>query len=260
MGRALITGATAGLGREYAEQLAAGGSALVLVARDGARLEEVAATLRTAHGVEVEPLPADLADPEQLRRVAQRVSSSERPVDLLVNNAGFGQQRDFLRNDLAEEERAVHLMVGAVMVLCHAAGRVMRERGHGGILNVSSVAGFTAMGHYSAIKAYVTVLTEGLATELAGSGVHVTAVCPGFTRTEFHERAGMDMSRLPESLWLDAADVVRESLEAVRRGRVVSVPSAPYKGLVALLRVAPRRLTRRAAGALSTRRRGPARG
>jgi hypothetical protein len=258
MTRALVTGATVGLGREFAEQLAAGGSALVLVARDEERLAKVAEELRAAHRVEVEVLPADLAHRAQLHRVAERVTDAGSPVDLLVNNAGFGQRRDFLRNDLDEEERAVDLMVRAVMVLSHAAGRAMRARGDGGILNVSSVAGFTAMGHYSAIKAYVTVFSEGLATELAGSGVRVTAVCPGFTRTEFHQRADMDMTRLPDGLWLDASDVVRDALAAVGAGRVVAVPSARYKALAALLRVAPRRLTRRAAGALSTRRRRPA--
>jgi hypothetical protein len=256
MGCALVTGASAGLGREFAEQLAAQGHDLVLVARDGSRLRSVAEELRARHGVEVELLPADLADRSQLRTVAERVADPHRPVDLLVNNAGFGQRKDFLVNDIEEEQRAVDLMVGAVMVLSHAAGRAMRDRRRGAILNVSSVAAFTAMGHYSAIKSYVNVLSEGLATELAGYGVTVTAVCPGFTRTEFHDRADMNMSRLPEPLWLDAPTVVRESLAAVRAGKVVAVPSLPYKGVVGVLRVAPRRVTRRVAGALSSRRRG----
>jgi hypothetical protein len=258
MGCALVTGASAGLGREFAEQLAAEGHDLVLVARDRSRLRSVADELRTRHGVAVEVLPADLADRAELQRVADRVADQQRPVDLLVNNAGFGQRKDFLVNDVEEEQRAVDLMVGAVMVLSQAAGRAMRERRRGAILNVSSVAAFTAMGHYSAIKSYVNVLSEGLATELSGYGVTVTAVCPGFTRTEFHDRAGMNMSRLPEALWLDAPTVVRESLQAVRAGEVVAVPSLPYKGVVAVLRVAPRRVTRRVAGALSSRRRGAA--
>ncbi len=252
---ALVTGASSGLGREFAEQLAARGDDLVLVARDRDRLESVAAELRVRHGVGVEVLPADLADRGQLHRVAERVADPARPVDLLVNNAGFGSRRGFVRGDLEEEERAVDVMVRAVMVLCHAAGGAMRARGRGAILNVSSVASFAVMGHYSAIKSYVTVLSEALATELAPHGVTVTAVCPGFVRTEFHQRAEMDMSRLPSRLWLQAPDVVRDALEAVGDGRVVAVPSPVYKGVVGVLRVVPRRLSRRVAGALATRRR-----
>ena len=137
-----------------------------------------------------------------------------------------------------------------------AAGGAMRARRRGAILNVSSVASFAVMGHYSAIKSYVTVLSEALATELAPHGVTVTAVCPGFVRTEFHQRAQMNMSRLPDALWLEAPDVVRTALDDVARGRVVSVPSLTYKGVVGVLRVVPRVLTRRVAGALAERRRG----
>lgn len=255
MGVALVTGASSGLGREYAVQLAGRGHDLVLVARDQGRLDALAAELTARHRVGVEVLPADLADRAALERVAERLADPARPVDLLVNNAGFGSGRGFVRNDLAEEERAVDLMVRAVMVLSHAAARAMRARGHGAILNVSSVASFAVMGHYSAIKAYVTVFSEALATELAPHGVTVTAVCPGFVHTEFHDRASMDMGELPGSLWLDAPDVVRASLADVAAGRVVSVPSVTYKGLVTALRVMPRGLTRRVSGMLATRRR-----
>jgi hypothetical protein len=252
---ALVTGASAGLGREFAEQLAARGDDLVLVARDRGRLEVVAVDLRDRHGVDVEVIAADLADRGQLQRVADRLTDPARPVDLLVNNAGFGSRRGFVSNDLAEEERAVDVMVRAVMVLCHAAGGAMRTRGNGAILNVSSVASFTAMGHYSAIKSYVTVLSEALSNELRPHGVRVTAVCPGFVRTEFHQRAEMDMSRLPSRLWLQAPEVVRDALEAVAEGKVVAVPSRVYKGVVGVLRVVPRRVSRRVAGSLATRRR-----
>ena len=250
-----MTGATAGLGREFAEQLAARGDDLVLVARDRGRLEVVAVDLRDRHGVDVEVIAADLAERDQLQRVADRAADPTRPVDLLVNNAGFGSRKGFVTNDLAEEERAVDVMVRAVMVLCHAAAGAMRARGSGAILNVSSVASFTAMGHYSAIKSYVTVLSEALSNELVPHGVTVTAVCPGFVRTEFHQRAEMDMSRLPEGLWLQAPDVVRDALDAVSVGTVVAVPSPVYKGVVGVLRVVPRRVSRRVAGALATRRR-----
>jgi hypothetical protein len=255
MGVALVTGASAGLGREFAVQLAGRGHDLVVVARDRGRLEALAGELAARYGVRVEVLAADLLDRGDLARVAERVADRERPVDLLVNNAGFGQRRGFVRNDLVEEEAAVDLMVRAPMVLSHAAARGMRERRRGAILNVSSVASFAPMGHYSAVKAYLTVLSEALATELAPHGVTVTAVCPGFTRTEFHERAEMDMSALPEGLWLDAPRVVTDALEAVARGQVVVVPSLPYAALVPLLRVLPRGVTRRVAGALAARRR-----
>lgn len=256
MGTALVTGASSGLGLEFARQLAGRGHDLVLVARDRGRLEAAAEELRSRHGVGVEVLVADLAHREQLHRVAERLADPDRPVDLLVNNAGFGSRRGFVRGDLAEEERAVDVMVRAVMVLAHAAGGAMRARRRGAILNVSSVASFAVMGHYSAIKSYVTVLSEALATELAPHGVTVTAVCPGFVRTEFHQRAQMNMSRLPDALWLDAPDVVRTALDDVARGRVVSVPSLTYKGVVGVLRVVPRTLIRRVAGALAERRRG----
>ncbi|ANS78944.1 short chain dehydrogenase [Serinicoccus hydrothermalis] len=252
-----MTGASSGLGREYAVQLATRGHDLVLVARDRDRLEGLATELVARHRVEVEVVLADLTDREELARVAERVGDPERPVDLLVNNAGFGSRRGFVRGELAEEEAALDLMVRAVMVLSHAAGGAMRARGRGAILNVSSVASYAVMGHYSAIKAYVTVFSEALATELAPHGVTVTAVCPGFVHTEFHQRAEMNMSRLPDALWLEAPDVVRASLDDVSAGRVVSVPSLPYKVLVGVLRVAPRRLTRTVAGSLAARRRAP---
>jgi hypothetical protein len=255
MGVALVTGASAGLGREFAVQLAVRGHDLVLVARDRGRLEVLAEELAARYGVSVEVMVADLLDRGDLARVAERVADRERPVDLLVNNAGFGQRRGFVRNDLVEEEAAVDLMVRAPMVLSHAASRAMRERRRGAILNVSSVASFAPMGHYSAVKAYLTVLSEALATELAPHGVTVTAVCPGFTRTEFHERAEMDMSALPEGLWLDAPRVVADALGAVARGQVVVVPSLPYTALVTLLRLVPRGVTRRVAGSLAARRR-----
>lgn len=255
MGRALVTGASSGLGREFAVQLARRGHDLVLVARTAERLTALAQELQASAGVEVEVLVADLQDRADLQRVADRLADRERGVDLLVNNAGYGSRKGFVRNDLAEEEGAVDLMVKAVMVLSHAAAGAMRERGHGAILNVSSVAGFAVMGHYSAIKSYVTVFSEGLATELAPHGVQVMALCPGFVHTEFHERAEMNMSRLPEALWLEAPDVVRTALDDLSRGRVVSVPAPTYKALVGILRVVPRGITRRVAGSLASRRR-----
>ena len=244
MSTALVTGASAGIGRSFAEQLARGGTDLVLVARDRARLEELARALRGQHGVAVEVLVADLANREATALVCDRLADRDRPVDLLVNNAGLGLRRPFLDNDVAAEEAAFDVMARAVLLTSHAAGVAMRERGRGTIVNVSSVASFIANGTYSAEKAFVTVFSEGLASELAGTGVTVTALCPGFTRTEFHQRARMRVSALPGSLWLDADDVVQQALADAAAGKVVSVPGAQWKVVTALVRALPRPLVR----------------
>jgi short-subunit dehydrogenase len=251
---ALVTGATAGIGLTFARRLAADGHDLVLVARDEARLAEVADELRSAHGREVEVLRADLADRAQLQTVADRLADPARPVDVLVNNAGFGLNRGFLTGDVADEERMLDVLCRAVLVLSHAAGLSMRERRRGTIINVSSVSGFVVMGTYSAAKAWVTTFTEGLWRELHPYGVRVTALCPGFTHTEFHQRASMNMSKLPAIGWLDVDDVVDECLADVRRGKVVCVPSRRYKTVAFSVRHLPRAWVRRGSGAVSMRR------
>lgn len=244
MTTALVTGATAGIGREFALQLAARGDDVVLVARDVARLEALATELRSAHGVDVEVLPADLGRREDLGRVADRLASTDRAVDVLVNNAGYSLKKSFLDNDVADEEAVFDVLTRAVLVLSHAAGNAMRTRGRGAIINVSSVASLLTSGTYSANKSYVSVFTEGLAAELTGSGVTATALCPGFTHTEFHERADVDMSKIPDFMWLDAPRLVRDALADVARGKVVSVPGRQYKAMYAALRVIPRPLVR----------------
>jgi uncharacterized protein len=251
---ALVTGATAGIGLTFARHLAADGHDLVLVARDEARLAEVADELRSVHGCEVEVLRADLADRAQLQTVADRLGDTGRPVDVLVNNAGFGLNRGFLAGDVADEERLLDVLCRAVLVLSHAAGLSMRERRRGTIINVSSVSGFVVMGTYSAAKAWVTTFSEGLWRELKPHGVHVTALCPGFTHTEFHQRGGMNMSKLPAIGWLDVDDVVGDCLADVRRGKVVSVPSKRYKTVVFSVRHLPRALVRRGSGMVSMSR------
>jgi short-subunit dehydrogenase len=244
MSTALVTGATAGIGREFAVQLASRGDDLVLVARDVERLEALARELEEAHGVEVEVLPADLSDHDATQRVAVRLASTQRPVDVLVNNAGYSLTQGFLDTAVEDELARFDVLTRTVLVLTHAAGRAMRARGRGAIVNVSSVASFMASGTYSAEKAFVTVFSEGLASELAGTGVSVTALCPGFTHTEFHGRAGVDMSRVPSFAWLDAPRLVRDALADVDKGKVVSVPGAHYKGAVAAARLAPRPIVR----------------
>src|SRR5690606_28262611 len=180
MATALITGASAGLGLEFAWQLATARHDVVLVARNAERLERLATQLRAAAGVRAEVLPADLAVREDVERVAERLRATERPVSLLVNNAGIGSNSRFLAADVAEEERALALMVRAVMVLSHAAATAMVERGRGAILNVSSIAALMASGPYSAHKAWVRTFTEGLAVELRDTGVTATVLQPGF--------------------------------------------------------------------------------
>ncbi len=255
MGTALVTGASAGIGLAFCRELAARGHDLVLVARDRSRLEDLSDEMRAAHGTRTEVLVADLADRDQVQRVADRLSERQRPVDLLVNNAGFALQHGFLEGDVTEQERALDVMGRALVVLTHAAALAMRARGHGAIVNVSSVAGFVVMSTYSAIKSFVTVFSEAVAGELAGTGVTVTALCPGFTRTEFHDRARLNMSRLPDALWLDAHRLVQDCLDDVSRGRIVSVPSPTYRAITALVRVAPRGLVRNLSGQVGTRRR-----
>lgn len=248
MSTALVTGATAGIGLSFAHQLAERGHDVVLVARDRVRLENLSDELRSTYGVGTEILVADLSDRADTGKVAERVADPARAVDLLVNNAGYTLKGAFLQHDVADEEALFDVLCRAVLVVSHAAGRAMRERGHGAIINVSSVAGFITSGTYSAEKSFVTVFTEGLAAELRGTGVTATALCPGFTHTEFHERADVDMSSIPEFLWLDARRLVRDCLDDVAKGRVLSVPSPQYKAIVAALRVIPRSLVRRRAG------------
>ncbi|GAB2462440.1 SDR family NAD(P)-dependent oxidoreductase [Xylanimonas ulmi] len=251
MGTALVTGATAGLGLEFAWQLATARHHLVLVARDGQRLDDVAAQIRAAAGVDVEVIRADLAVAEDVTRVAERLAvtgdedgETRRPVGLLVNNAGFGTSQRFVDGDLDVEVRALDVMVRAVLVLSRAAAGQMTRRGRGAILNVGSVAALTASGTYAAAKAWVRTFTEGLASELRGTGVTATLLSPGFTHTEFHARAHADMSGVPEIAWLDAPRVVADALADVRRGVVLSTPSLRYKAASALLRVAPRGVVR----------------
>ncbi|WP_082600590.1 SDR family NAD(P)-dependent oxidoreductase [Nocardioides sp. Soil777] len=234
---ALVTGATAGIGLEFARQLARSGHDLVLVARDEPRLQSVAAELRAASGVEVEVLRADLVVADDLARVEERVADRERPVDLLVNNAGFGLKKRFLDNPVEDEVAMLQVLVTAVLRLSHAALGAMTERGHGGIINVSSVAAFLPRGSYSAAKAWVNSFSEWAAHEYRAAGVTVTALCPGFTKTEFHER--MQVKRGDNFMWLDVEFLVEKALADHAKGRVFSVPGAQYKTVVALTRAIP---------------------
>ncbi|HKT61663.1 MAG TPA: SDR family oxidoreductase [Gemmatimonadales bacterium] len=252
-GTALVTGASAGIGREFCRQLAARTYDLVLVARDATRLDALASELRAAHGVRVDVLPADLSRDTDLDRVASR-AAAESALSMLVNNAGFGTVGSFATAAAEQQDAMLRLHVLAPMRLTRAALPGMLARRRGAVINVSSVAGFIySRGNvnYCASKAYLTTFTEGLALELAGTGVAAQALCPGFTRTEFHQRMGPDTRRRPRFMWLTAEAVVRTSLAQLdRSGAVVCVPGLRYKLLVAALGLLPRR----AIGLLSGKR------
>jgi short-subunit dehydrogenase len=254
MATALITGGTAGIGAAFARALAARGDSLVLVARNADRLAEMAAELKERYSVDVETISADLSVREDVQRVAERAESSDRPLEMVINNAGLGIRARLLDADYAIHEHAIDVMIRAVLLISGAAGRAMRARGQGTIINVSSTAGFIAMGHNSAIKAWVTTYSECLSNELQGSGVHVMALCPGWVRTEFHERAGIEMGGLPAPMWLDADRVVREALADAAAGKVISIPSKRYLVLMTVAGHLPRPLIRTVSRRLSSSR------
>ncbi|WP_181787629.1 SDR family NAD(P)-dependent oxidoreductase [Streptomyces phytophilus] len=242
MTTALITGSTAGLGAAFARRLAASGYDLVLVARTAERLHEQAAELHERHGVEASVLPADLATEEGITAVEKRLGDAGRPVDLLVNNAGFGLKGRFLQVALADELTMLKVHCEAVLRLTTAAAGAMRERSRGAVVNVASVAAFVPRGTYGASKAWVVQFTQGVAKDLAGSGVRLMVLCPGFVRTEFHERAGMGTDNIPGWMWLNADKVVAAGLRDLRRGRTVSIPDPRYKALMGATKLVPRGL------------------
>jgi short-subunit dehydrogenase len=256
MAVALVTGGTSGIGAAFARNLAARGYDLVLVARSKDRLESMATELR-AMGRDVEILLADLSDRKAVDRVAARLEDPARPIDMLVNNAGFGVHTALIDPDVSAHDRGFEVMCRAVLVLSGAAARGMLPRRRGAIVNVSSTAGFITMGSYSALKAWVTSFTEGLSVELKGSGITVTALCPGWVRTEFHERAGIRSSSIPNSLWVDAEPLVRAALRDVDRGKVISIPTIRYRVLIWLARHAPKSAIRAISGSISSSRRKP---
>ncbi|WP_405724131.1 SDR family oxidoreductase [Streptomyces sp. NBC_01537] len=239
MTTSLITGATAGIGAAFARRLAGDGHALVLVARDEARLEEYASELRERYAVSVEVLPADLSTDKGIEAVETRLRDRDRPVGLLVNNAGFGNRAPFGDAAMADELTMVKVHIEAVLRLTGAAVEVMRERRRGYVVNVASVAAFLPRGTYGASKSWVVSFTQGVDKELAGTGVRLLALCPGFVRTEFHERAGMDARAIPEWAWLDADKVVAAAIRDLARGKSLSVPDARYKAVVTATRMAP---------------------
>ena len=241
----LITGASSGLGAEYARQLAARGDSLVLVARDERALESLAAELRAAGpATTIEVLAADLLDEAGLADVVARLSDDSRPIDRLINNAGFGLSLEFENNDVEAEVRHLRLHNEVPMRLAHAALQGMLARGSGQILNVASVAAFIPRSTYSASKQWLVMFSRWANARYGSRGVTVTAVCPGYTHTNFHERLGLPPGQegVPRWMWLNAPAVIAESLRDLDRGKAVSIPSFRYKVLARIARIAPSQL------------------
>lgn len=229
MATALVTGATAGIGNSFAHLLARQGFDLVLVARDEPRLHRVADELRSRYGVQVEPFRADLSRYDECAWVEQRLADDARPVDVLVNNAGYTVHQRFHDGSLVAEQAMYDVLTRAVLRLSHAAVRGMVARGSGTIINVSSVAGWIPQTTYGAAKSFVTAFSRALRREVRRKGVRVIALCPGYTATEFHERANYALGRVPRFMVLDADAVVAEAWRDSQRGRALSVPGPVYR-------------------------------
>ncbi len=256
---ALVTGASAGIGKVFCDRLAARGHDLILVARDAARLDALGRELGGRHGISVEFFPADLSRDAEIARLVARVRTAKLAV--LVNNAGFGTKGLLAETTPESQAAMLHLHTLAPMQATQAALPGMLERQRGWVINVSSAASFLYSAgnvNYCATKAYLTRLSEGLATELVGSGVRVQALCPGFTRSEFHERMDVDPHEISAKLWMPAESVVDYSLACIERGGpVICVPGFRYRLMVAMLRHMPRRFMDRIARARVERRASP---
>ena len=240
---ALVTGATVGIGESFTRLLAKNGYNIVLVARDLPRLQERAKSLESTFGVATKVIQADLATNAGCKSIEDFITNNQ--IDVLINNAGFGLNKAFTMSQLDAEQQMLDVLVRTPMRLMHVALPAMKERNKGVVINVSSVAGWIAGGTYSASKSYLTVLTESLHTELSSTNVKVSALCPGFTRTEFHQRGGMSMKGLPAFMWLNADKLVATAWKDAVAGKAVSVPGWQYQLLTFLMRNIPRSLLRK---------------
>jgi short-subunit dehydrogenase len=239
---ALVTGATAGIGESFTRMLASKGFNIALVARDEARLHERAGALREKYGVQTFVLPADLATDQGCSAVEEYLKEFE--IEVLINNAGFGINKAFTSSAIDAEQNLLDVLVRTPMRLMHVVLPQMKVRNSGTVINVSSVASFIAGGTYSASKSYLTVLSESLHTELRGTNVKMSALCPGFTRTEFHERGRMRMKGLPEFMWLNSDQLVAQSWSDAQRGKAVSIPGWQYKLIFGFIALLPRPIVR----------------
>jgi len=245
---ALVTGSSAGIGAEFARQLAARDCDLVLTARREDRLQSLASELRDAHGIEVDVIADDLSDPSASERIAAAATRDGRAIDILINNAGYGVPGRYDKVDWVTHARFMQVLMSAPLQLCHLLLPAMRERGYGRILNVASLAGLvpSTPGNtlYGPAKAFLMHVSQALAMENRAYGIHVCALCPGFTHSEFHDvsRARKLVSKLPGWMWSDVDDVVRQGLDAVERGQVVCVPGRANRAIKALMDVLPDRV------------------
>ena len=240
---ALVTGATSGIGESFTRLLAQNNYNIVLVARDLPRLHERAAQLQAKFNVQTHIIQADLATDAGCGLVEQYIATNQ--IDVLINNAGFGINKAFTVSELDSEQQLLDVLVRTPMRLMHVVLPLMKQRNKGVVINVSSVASFIAGGTYSAAKSYLTVLTESLHTELAGTNVKVSALCPGFTRTEFHQRGRMSMKNLPTFLWLDPDKLVAKAWADALKGVPISIPGWQYQLLVFLIQAMPRSIVRK---------------
>jgi short-subunit dehydrogenase len=240
---ALVTGATSGIGESFTRLLAENNYNIVLVARDLPRLQERAEQLQAKFKVQTDIIQADLATDSGCGVVEQYIANNQ--IDVLINNAGFGINKAFTLSQLEAEQQLLDVLVRTPMRLMHVALPLMKEQNKGVVINVSSVASFIAGGTYSASKSYLTVLSESLHTELAGTNVKISALCPGFTRTEFHQRGRMSMKGLPSFLWLDADELVAKAWSDTLKGKAISIPGWQYQLLVFVIKRLPRSIVRK---------------
>ena len=240
---ALVTGATVGIGESFTRLLAEKNYNLVLVARDVSRLQERASQLQSQFNVETHILQADLSTDVGCAAVEQYIASNQ--IDVLINNAGFGINKAFTMSELKTEQEMFDVLVRTPMRLMHGVLPGMKQRNKGVVINVSSVAGYIAGGSYSAAKSYLTVISESLHTELADTNIKVSALCPGFTRTEFHQRGRMSMKGLPNFMWLDSDTLVAKAWSDALKGKAVSIPGWQYQILVFVIASLPRSIIRK---------------
>lgn len=240
---ALVTGATAGIGESFTRLLARNNYNIVLVARDLPRLKDRALQLEATYKVRTHVIQADLATDAGCAIVEKYIAHNQ--VDVLINNAGFGINKAFTMSVLNEEEQLLDVLVRTPMRLMHVALPLMKQRNKGVVINVSSVASFIAGGTYSASKSYLTVLSESLHTELIGTKVKISALCPGFTRTEFHQRGRMSMKGLPAFMWLNSDALVAKAWSDALKGKAVSIPGWQYQLLVFVIQLLPRSIVRK---------------
>jgi uncharacterized protein len=240
---ALVTGATAGIGESFTRLLAENNYNVVLVARDLPRLQERAQELEAKYQVQTHCIQADLSTDAGCSVVERYIASNQ--IDVLINNAGFGINKAFTISELEEEQKLLDVLVRTPMRLMHVALPLMKQRDRGVVINVSSVASFIAGGTYSASKSYLTVLTESMNTELAGTNVKISALCPGFTRTEFHQRGRMSMKGLPNFMWLDSDELVAKAWRDALKGKAISIPGWRYQLLVFFIQRLPRSIVRK---------------